>query len=190
MTSENTNPVITPSAPVIAEPVAPPPPLPPTSPATPTRRYSPGLATWLSLVPGLGHVYLGLYQRAVIFFCAGAAAAWFTDRADIGPLLIFFVWPFTMIDANRQAHAINSGLCPEPLAGTEYPKTRHRSNLGFGVFLTVIGLFMLYNQFYPVDMTFLLDWWPMFLVLAGVYLVARHFLEQKRRQESDSQVIE
>lgn len=190
MTSENTNPVITPNASPTPEPVAPPPPLPPVVPALPSRRYAPGLATWLSLVPGLGHVYLGLYQRAVVFFCAGAAAAWFTDRADIGPLLIFFVWPFTMIDANRQAHAINAGLCPEPLAGAEYPKTRRGGSLGFGVFLTVLGLFMLYNQFYPVDMNFLLDWWPMFLVLAGAYLVGRHFLEQKRRQQADEAGID
>ncbi|MEW6338560.1 MAG: LiaI-LiaF-like domain-containing protein [Acidobacteriota bacterium] len=163
--------------------------VPPPAPAqaSPLRRYSTGLATWLSLVPGLGHVYLGLYQRAIVFFCAGVAAAWITDQADVGPLLIFFVWPFTMIDANRQAHAINAGLVPEPLTGTEYPKAKRRhTGLGFGVFLTVLGLIMLYNQFYPIDFSFLETWWPLLLVIAGAWLMGKHFLEQKRRSESES----
>jgi hypothetical protein len=43
----------------------------PMAPAAPTRR-SPGLALVLSFFPGLGHLYLGLYQRAAAFFLAFA----------------------------------------------------------------------------------------------------------------------
>jgi|WetSurMetagenome_2_1015567.scaffolds.fasta_scaffold58294_2 hypothetical protein len=165
-----------------------PPPMPPTpqptyAPAVAAPRRSPGVAAILACFPGLGHLYLGLYQRGVAFFLAFAASIWMADHGDLG-ILIPFVWFFNVIDAYRQANLINqasaTGVMPEPL---QLPKSR--GSLGFGVFLLLLGLLLLYNQFYPLDLTFLVDWWPMLLVLAGAYMLAKHFVEQKRQRDAE-----
>jgi hypothetical protein len=152
----------------------------PTSPVTPPRR-SPGLALVLSFFPGLGHLYLGLYQRAVAVFLAFAFSIWLAGHSDLG-IVIAFVWFFAVIDAYRQAQLLNMGLAVEPLVPAE-TKVRpiRRGTLGFGVFLLIVGLILLYNQFYPIDFSFLQDWWPLLLVLAGAYFVVAHIREKQRQ---------
>jgi hypothetical protein len=173
-TSQQQPPAATP-APV--EPAAVP--LAPVPPAAPFRR-SPGLALVLSFFPGLGHLYLGLYQRAFAIFLSFAIAIWLSEHSHLG-ILLAFVWFFAVIDAYRQAQCINLGLCPEPVMGTAKANAPRRGALGFGIFLLVIGVLLLYNQFYPIDFTFLEDWWPLFLVLAGLYLVTANFREKQRQ---------
>jgi hypothetical protein len=166
-------------------PTAAPPPMAPAPPApmpavAPTRR-SPGLALVLSFFPGLGHLYLGLYQRAFVVFLSFAVSIWLAEHADLG-ILVAFVWFFAVIDSYRQAQMLNMGLTPEPLlAATERNKATRRGTLGFGVFLLIVGLVLLYNQFYPIDFSFLQDWWPLLLVLGGIYMVAAHFREKQRQ---------
>ena len=132
----------------------------------------------LSFFPGLGHLYLGLYQRAAAFFLAFAFSIWLADHSDLG-IVIAFVWFFAVIDAYRQAQLLNMGLAAEPLiSGEQRVKAARRGNLGFGVFLLIVGLVLLYNQFYPIDFSFLEDWWPLLLVVAG-HLDARGPLQGK-----------
>ena len=79
-------------------------------------RKSPALAGFLSFFPGLGHLYLGLYPRA--FAVGGAFILWIIDdvarqRGEFFGPLIAFVWFFGVIDAVRQAKAINRGELAE-----------------------------------------------------------------------------
>jgi hypothetical protein len=178
MTEQETNQQQPPAGPPAHVEPAPVPPAP-ASPAAPFRR-SPGLALVFSFFPGLGHLYLGLYQRAFAIFLCFALAIWFSEHSHLG-ILVAFVWFFAVIDAYRQAQCINLGLCPEPITGSTKPAGSHRGALGFGIFLLVIGVLLLYNQFYPIDFTFLEDWWPLLLVLGGLYLVAAHFREKQRQ---------
>ena len=162
-----------------------PPPLPPAAPtvAPVTIRRSPGLAVVLSCFPGLGHLYLGLYQRAFAVFISFVAAIWLSEHSSLGILLAGVVL-FAFVDAYRQAQALNLGLVAESISPAASGATPARgSRLGFGVFLLLAGLFLLYNQFYPVDFTFLEDWWPVLLVLAGVYMVLAHFRDKRRQAE-------
>ena len=151
-------------------------------PAAPRR--SPGLALVLSFFPGLGHLYLGLYQRGIGVFLAFAASIWFADHSDLG-ILVPFVWFFAVIDAYRQAHLLNAaqaaGTAPAEMAAV--PAAPRGGSLGFGVFLTALGLILLYNQFYPIDFTFIIDWWPLILVGFGVYIIGRYAYDQKRQRE-------
>src|SRR5512136_2629497 len=142
------------------------PPAPP-QPGVPIRR-SPGLALVLSFFPGLGHLYLGLYQRAFGIFLAFALSIWLAEHADLG-IVVAFVWFFAVIDAYRQAQMLNMGLTTEPLIGEQRAKAARRGTLGFGAFLLIVGLVLLYNQFYPIDFSFLQDWWPLILVAAGIW---------------------
>lgn len=166
-----------------------PPVIPTPAPTTTAPRRSPGLALFLSFFPGLGHLYLGLYQRAIVIFLCFATSIWLADHSDLG-ILVAFVWFFAVIDAYRQAQAMNFGLVPEPVWGAVKPKLAKRGSLGFGVFLLVLGLVLLYDQFYPIDFAWLEDYWPMILVIAGAYLLGAHFWEQakQRRKELEAEL--
>ena len=75
-------------------------------------RKSPGLAGFLSFFPGLGHLYLGLYPRAFAVGGAFILGIMMTSHGGPGEFfgpLIAFVWFFGIIDAVRQAKAINRG---------------------------------------------------------------------------------
>jgi len=170
--------------PPVQPPQVPPPPVYAPAPApTAALRRSPGVAVVLGFFPGLGHLYLGLYQRGLAFFLAFAAAIWMANHSDVG-ILIPFIWFFNVIDAYRQAVLLNqaaeTGIAPEPL---KLP--RQSGSVGFAVFLLVLGLLLLYNQFYPLDLTFLVDWWPLALVIAGAYMLVKHFLEQKKVRDAE-----
>jgi hypothetical protein len=145
------------------------------------RRVSPGLALVLSFFPGLGHLYLGMYRRAVAVFLAFAISFWLSDHGDLGILVPFVVF-FAIIDAYRHAKFINCGVPVE----VESPAVGHgrKGMLGFGVFLSVMGVFLLYNNFYPVDFSFMRDWWPLLLVLGGVWMVGSYLWEKKKRDDA------
>jgi hypothetical protein len=166
-----------------------PPAVPISAPAPVAPRRSPGLALVLSFFPGLGHLYLGLYQRAMVIFVCFVMAIWLSEHSSLG-ILIAFVWFFAVIDGYRQAQALNLGLVPEPILGEPKPKIATSGSVGFGVFLLVLGLILLYNQFYPIDFTWLEDYWPMLLVIAGAYLLGAHFWEQakQRRKQLESEL--
>src|SRR5262244_3930108 len=116
-------------------PVGSAPPPPPAAPpvyaappvtAAPTvivERKSAGLAGFLSIFPGIGHVYLGLYQRAFIIGGAFVLLVALTSHGRGGEFfgpLIAFIWFFGIIDAVRQAKAINRGQVAESnFAGSE-----------------------------------------------------------------------
>src|SRR5262245_19408843 len=87
------------------------------------ERKSPGLAGFLSCFPGLGHIYLGLYQRGFIIGGAFVLLIALTSHGHGGEFfgpLIAFIWFFGIIDAVRQAKAINRGQIAESdFAGSE-----------------------------------------------------------------------
>ena len=75
-------------------------------------RKSPALAGFLSFFPGLGHLYLGLYPRAFAVGGAFILGIMMTSHGGPGEFfgpLIAFVWFFGIIDAVRQANAMNRG---------------------------------------------------------------------------------
>jgi hypothetical protein len=172
-------------APNPSTPPPPPPPIyavPPAYPVAPVvqvpvtpMRKSPGTAGVLSILPGVGHLYLGLYQRAAMFFVVWVLIMAFVSEVG-GPigLLIPFWWFFVMIDAVRQAKAINESGAPESnIVSTE--NLKQVGSLGFGVFLILMGIFLLLDRLFHIDLSFLRDWWPMLLVLFGLWQVFSHY---------------
>jgi hypothetical protein len=137
---------------------------------------SPGVAGILSLLPGIGHVYLGLYQRAMMFL-----AIWVVIIAIVsevgGPigLLIPFWWFFVLIDAIRQTNAINaSGVAESNIVPIE-KAFKASGALGLGVFFILVGLFLTLKNFVRFDLSFLRDWWPLLLVAFGAWQVFAYY---------------
>ncbi|MCX7896195.1 MAG: hypothetical protein N2447_09655 [Thermoanaerobaculum sp.] len=165
------------------------PPLPPSPPPTePLQkqvvRKSPGLAVIFSLLPGLGHIYLGLYERGIAFFAAFLAALWLTDHADLSSAVVAFVFFFAMLDAHRMAVA--SPLLVAPLDQALTPETiphKGRGNWLLGVILLAAGALLLYGNFYPLDLSFLADWWPLGLVLFGLWIILRDLRGKRAASE-------
>ena len=163
----NENPGFPPPPPT-ASPAAPPVAYAPSAPPRPSAPpgKSPAAAGLLSFFPGLGHVYLGLYKRGIVFFAILVLLIAIADRGHSGPfgMLIPFWWIFVLIDAVRQARAINATGMPEPGFFGEEKPFKADGGLTFGIFLILIGLFFLADRIFTIDLSFLLDWWPALLV--------------------------
>ena len=178
-------PTATAAPPVAYVPVAP---VAPARPAPPPGK-NPATAGLLSAFPGLGHVYLGLYKRGIVFFAILVMLIAISDRPHAGPfgMLIPFWWVFVLIDAVRQARAINATGMPEPGFFGEEKPFKADGGLTFGIFLILIGLFFLADRIFTIDLSFLLDWWPALLVAFGGWQVFAYFQDKKRREEAASE---
>ena len=190
--NENYNPQ--PSAPQ-PPPAAPPVYAPPPASVPPPviiERKSPGLAGFLSLFPGVGHVYLGLYQRAFAIGGAFILAIAMTSHGGPGEFLgpvIAFIWFFGVIDAVRQARAINRGQLAEAgFAGEQQLKAAAGTGgLTWGVILVGLGSLWLIDRYLEIDWSFMETWGgPAAFILLGLILIVSHI--RKRRAENDAQV--
>ena len=185
----------------------PPPPTPPVAPAAPpppvvmappttavyVEHKSPALAGFLSVFPGLGHLYLGLYQRA---FAVGGAFILLISLTShgrggefFGPL-IGFVWFFGIIDAVRQAKAINRGQVAESgFAGAKQLKAAAGSGaLTWGVILIGLGTLWLANQYLDLEAFWeVMDSWgaPAAFILLGLILIVTHVMKRRRENEAN-----
>ena len=173
-------------------PPAAPPPVTPYAAAPPpivvAEKKSPGLAGVLSMFPGLGHLYLGLYQRAFAFggaFILGIGFASHRAGEFFGPL-IAFVWFFAIIDAVRQAKAINRGYVAEAGYAPEEHLRRAATGtagLTWGVILVGLGVLWLLDRYISIDWSFMETWGtPSALILLGLVLVFSHI--RRKREEN------
>ena len=149
------------------------------------REKSPRLAAVLSVVPGLGQIYIGYYQRGFMFAATmlllGLAAA--TTPGDIGPVFgfsMFFVWLFNLVDSGRMAALYNHAMAGSDRV--EFPEDFAMPGIGGsvagGVLLVVFGLIALSNTALGFRLDWLEAWWPAFPILMGGYLVARGVMDR------------
>ena len=186
----------TPGAAPAPPPIAAPPPYaPPAVPVAPVivERKSAGLAGFLSMFPGLGHLYLGLYQRAFAIGGAFILLISLTSHGRSGEFfgpLIAFVWFFGVIDAVRQAKAINRGQLTEAgFAGSDQLRraAAGTGSLTWGVILVGLGSLWLLDRYAPIDWSFMEEWGaPAAFILLGLILIVSHV--RKRRRENAAQV--
>lgn len=149
-------------------------------PPLPTRK-SPGLAGFLSMMPGLGQAYVGYYAQAFANILIFASGIWLADRAGsleafIGPCIGFF-YLFNIIDAVRKANLYN-----RMQLGEREGKVPTDSPLVAGVALLVIGTLAALHFTFGMDMDWLEDLWPFVLIAIGGYFIWRY-----RRTRSELQ---
>lgn len=152
-----------------AAPALPPPPPAWTAPAAPVRlAKSPGLATFLSLFPGVGQIYNGQPAKAFAFFFGLIGAAW--AAGEIHPLpfapLIPFLYFFNLVDAYRSAHAVNAG--GEAAAMLEQEAFESPA---WGVGLIALGVLLLLNNLGWLDVHFVRRFWPVALIALGAWFI-------------------
>ena|SRR5687767_3700904 len=161
------------------------------------EKKSPGLAGILSAIfPGLGQLYLGLYQRAFKIAAVFAGCIWLVSTTDrFAPLFglgIAFTWFFGIIDAVRQAKAINLGSVNVgglAVSNSVAPAKRESTaSLTWGVILVGIGTLWLIDRYVDLDWFWAAveDWLaPVSFILLGVILIATYVIKKRKRNESE-----
>lgn len=154
------------------------------SPRDAARPYkSAALATWLSLFPGMGQVYLGYYQLGFTYVMIMAVTITVLNlglmEPFFGPLLAFF-WIFNLLDANRRAQNYNralDGMSPDQI-DSDFEMPAVKGSTPLGVLLVVAGVLILLDLQFGVSLEWLEDWWPVALIAGGAWLV----LKDRRRK--------
>lgn len=149
--------------------------------ASPRLRKSPALAGFLSMLPGLGQAYVGYYTSGFINIAVvGAIISLLSSNNVRGAepflgLFLSFFWVFNIIDAVRKAKLYNLFAVGE----AESPVPTDSPLLG-GVALVVIGLLLTLTVTFDVDLVWLEDVWPLFLLALGLYLLWRYRVARKQ----------
>ncbi len=140
----------------------------------------PWLAGFLSgLFPGIGQVYVGYYRQGITFAIVFIGLITVLAQGDMNglePLFglsMGFVWLYGIIDAARRAQAVNralEGYGPEGVP-EDMPLPGSGGSFGGGVALIVVGLLLLMNLKFDMDMAWLAEWWPLGLIGFGGWLV-------------------
>jgi len=155
------------------------------------QRKSTGLACFLSLMPGLGQVYLGQYQRGfvhlivVAFTFVGIGAGKGIGLAPFLGMFLAFFWLYNIIDAGRRAALYNRAIAggeeielPSDLnvVGNGGPV----ATLVGGIVISAVGLLLLLNNLdYPME--WLEDWWAVAPIAFGLYLIAKALRDRAKR---------
>jgi len=154
---------------------------PPLNPITgDPRRKSPLLALLLSVMPGLGQVYVGYYQRGFVHALVVGSLISLISAGD-GPLtplvalFLAFFWLYNVVDAGRRALLYNEALAGR--SGIDLPEDFKAPAIGGsipgGLAVIVVGGILLSNTLFDMPLDWVRDWWPAALIIFGVYLVAR-----------------
>jgi hypothetical protein len=160
-------------APAAASPPPPPPPV--ASPYRGESSASPGLAAFLGFIPGVGAIYNGQYAKglvhAVIF---GMIISIMSHSGGEGePMLAFLLvaWIFYMVF--EAYHTARKRLRGEPI--DEFSSLVNiKPGRGFptgAVALIVLGVVLLLNTLDILDFRYIARYWPVVLILAGVYML-------------------
>jgi hypothetical protein len=134
-------------------------------------KRSPSLAVFLSLVPGLGHIYVG--QSANGFLIGLSFVMAIHMAAEVaGPfgILIPFILLYAMVDAHRAAVEVNrivaaGGIPPKD---PDFGLTRW-----WGYILIGLGVLFTLENFDLFDFDWLWRLWPLALIAIGVYVLRR-----------------
>jgi hypothetical protein len=141
---------------------------------------SPGLATMLGFVPGLGAVYNGQYMKAIIHVLIFATLVTIVSgdhpdamKAFVGIMIGAFVI-YMAIDANLSAKA---GLAGKALADPLSEISKGRTVWPF--VLIGLGVLFLLSNFNLVNVDEVINrWWPVLLIAIGGFMVWRRSEKQ------------
>lgn len=149
---------------------------PPYSGVAPTSQAlhkSPWLAALFSFFPGMGNIYNGLYLRGFVFFLVFATCILLAIKSsELFGLGVAFTWIFNVLDAYRQAVLINYGYGHD-LAAIEAARAPAAwgEKITAGILLLALGTVALLKQYFDIELSWLIDLWPLALLTFGGWLV-------------------
>ena len=156
--------------------------------------FSPGYkSSWraaiLSVVPGLGQIYVGYYRVGfahVITMISLIGMSAINALGEASPALGFFAlffWLHGIIDAGRRAahynHALRGGHAVQ-LPGS-WPGAEGSPSLGMGLALIVLGSVLLSYTAFDMSLRWLQEWWPVAPIAIGLTFVGRALFDKSRK---------
>jgi len=138
-------------------------------------KRSPAAAAWLSLLPGLGHLYLGQFAKGLALALAVVGVIQISQHGDAFGILIPIFWIYTMIDAHRSAEELNRAI-----ERGESRATGADASLGWAIALIGLGVLWLLANLGVDVFEYLGHLWPVALIVLGVM-----FLKQGLRRRSE-----
>jgi len=155
------------------------------------RHKSPVVAAVLSVLPGVGQLYIGYYVRGFTIAAAFAFSILIAGNArdPVGPLLGMtagFLWVFNIIDAGRMAAMYNHAVAGADVMEMpeDFKLPRMGGSIVGGVVLLVFGGIALSNTAFGFRLDWLEQWWPVFPLALGLYLFARGVMDQMAQREA------
>lgn len=155
------------------------------------RRKSPVLALVLSLMPGVGQIYVGFYQQGFMNALIAASiiallAAGVVHRAEplFGMFLAFF-WLYNVVDAWRRAVFYNNalaGIGPATLPD-DFAVSRGHGSLAGGIAMIAVGVVLLSNTLLGLPLDWLERWWPVAFLIVGGWLLYPTFAKRTKSSE-------
>lgn len=156
------------------------------------RRKKPLLASILSVMPGLGQVYVGYYKRGFTNAITVALLISFMTLTivplmPLAGIFLAFFWLYNIVDAGRRAALYNQALAggSEIELPDDFEPPSLGGSLGGGGVLMLIGLVVLSHTAFGASLAWLEDWWPLALVGFGAYLVVKA-LRDKASPDTES----
>ena len=157
------------------------------------RRKNSFYAGLLSLLPGLGQVYVGYYQRGFInILIAGSIFSLLVSSEGsppapympLGVVFLLFFEVYNVIDAARRATLYNLSL--DGIEQIELPDelTNGKLNgsyLGGGALL-VFGVVALSNTAFGISLDWLDSYWPLFPIAFGAWLIYQAYQDSQKRR--------
>ena len=154
------------------------------------RRKAPALAAILSLMPGLGQVYVGYYVRGFINVVVVASTITLlangTPQNSMAPffgLFLSFFWLYNMIDAWRIASLYNEALLAARSGEMkiDLPLPNAGGAMVGGIVLVALGLLLFLNTMFGMPLDWLREWWPLAPLGFGVYLITQAVKDRRRK---------
>ena len=151
------------------------------------QRKSPFLAGLLSMMPGIGQIYVGYYAIGFIHIAVFVTTIFLLVRMSVnsfsaltpalGVFLGFFV-VYNIVDACRRAILYNLALdgvqgIRLPDMNASLPKLQLQGSVPGGAALIALGVVLLSNTLFGFSLDWLARWWPLALVGLGAWLVAK-----------------
>lgn len=156
------------------------------------RRKSPVLALVLSLMPGVGQIYVGYYQQG--FTNAIVAASIITllstevvrGAEPLFGVFLGFFWLYNIVDAWRRATFYNNalaGIGPANLP-EDFTAPSGRGTLAGGVALVIVGAIALSNTLFGMPLDWAEKWWPVALIGGGAWLAYPSIVKKNKKNDT------
>jgi TM2 domain-containing membrane protein YozV len=161
----------------------------PMPPSYALSNVSPALAFFLGLIPGVGAIYNGQYAKGLVHALIVGLMISILSSGAVGGLepvfgILLMVWWFYM--AMEAYHTARKRQAGEPV--DEYSSLiEFRSHKGqvpvAGITLIVLGIVLLLHTLNLLDFEYIARYWPVLLIVGGVYLLWGRFFGESAESE-------
>ncbi|HJS75718.1 MAG TPA: DUF5668 domain-containing protein [Vicinamibacteria bacterium] len=134
-------------------------------------KRSPSAAVFLSLLPGLGHIYVGQAAKGLLILLSAFLTIRMVDESNgLFGMFIPFVWLYAMIDAHRSAVEVNRIVAAGgiPPRGPDFGLTKW-----WGYILIGLGVLFTLDNFDLIEFEWIVRLWPLGLIALGIFILRR-----------------